>query len=731
MKKLIPFLLLALLMPQAALADTAHPEREVMWNEDPSNTRHERSSFTFDLNTDEQYVQFYFMYCDDYGNNDGSRDGVIEVINEGTNVSYRLGIFKCGGDGNETAFEQTNYYTNTRDYGYLEYVEKFKDGHHHFARYRYYPGAEIIRDLNSWKFHISYTWDIDYNGLKGNDGEGTKNLSWTFGRFKSSGQPVFSSDKTDNNYFENQLTLTRKPWRYIDWHLPAHTYNQFSAGSKTTMRIRTSSSMYGINNPQTFAETEISGAGSYGEKGATAANIFADYSLRKSMTINYFYEFERKDGNNYSTYVTPTGTIKLPGFPYPSNVQVRTSNMWDKQAQVSWTRNSDTNADKSGCWYVFRAPKSSPGSYTLLTTDGLSYETTSYTDVVPEAEQEYIYYVAYALPEWNLNQPEQDLYDKAYYTLTRSFRFSGMKATANSKSTTTIHIEFSHDKVPANHKCEIRLYHLNDNTLLHTWTWDENTIDEKTSETYDHNTGSPARDIHRYRLEATLLDGTVQSSEFSGSVSGGNTLKSLEASLGDYANVVRLTWQADIKNSNIQTYYEIARRDLSSNADFMPIGTLESTATLVSFEDTQATPGCYYEYRVTQKTREDALNENGEVDAATGQIEIQTGQLTTDGFSVATGYISGRVSFASGTGVPDVLINLEPDEQIINEGIDRIGKTAHGKEHVIGNNRLHNVELELSVLNAHCNRQIAGNCLIARLVKHLCDNRVYLARHDR
>ena len=123
MKKLIPFLLLALLMPQAALADTAHPEREVMWNEDPSNTRHERSSFTFDLNTDEQYVQFYFMYCDDYGNNDGSRDGVIEVINEGTNVSYRLGIFKCGGDGNETAFEQTNYYDNTRDYGYLVYVE--------------------------------------------------------------------------------------------------------------------------------------------------------------------------------------------------------------------------------------------------------------------------------------------------------------------------------------------------------------------------------------------------------------------------------------------------------------------------------------------------------------------------------------------------------------------------------------------------------------------------------
>ena len=678
MKRFLPFLLLALLMPQAALADTAHPEREVMWNEDPNNQRNERSTFTFDLIDEEQYVQFYFMYCDNKGNPDGSRDGIIEVVNLNTNETHQLGDFKCGGNKNETAFEKNIYNDKTQEYGYLEFVGTFESDKHYFARYRYYPGAEIIRDLNTWKFHITYTWDVDYNGLKGNDGEGTKDLNWSLGRFKSSGQPVFSNDKTDNNYFENQLTLTRKPWRYIDWHLPAHTYNQFSAGDKTTMRIRTSNLMYGISNPQTFAETEISGDGSYGDKGATAANIFADKSLRKSMTIYYFYEFERKNGDNYSTYVTPTGSIKLPGFPYPSNVQVRTSSMWDKQAQVSWTRNADTYADKSGCWYVFRAPKSSPYSYTLLTKDGLSYETTSYIDVVPEAEHEYVYYVAYALPEWNLNQPESDLYEKANYTLSRSFRFSGMKATANSKSTTTMHIEFSHDKVPANHKCEIRLYHLNDNTLLRTWTWDENTIDETTTCSFDHNTGSPARDVHRYRLEATLLDGTVQSSEFSGSVSGGNTLKSLEASLGDYANVVRLTWQADIKNSNIQTYYEISRRDLSSNADFMPIGTLESTATLVSFEDTQARPGCYYEYRVTQKTREDALNEDGEVDSDTGQIEMQTGQLTTEGFSIATGYISGRVSFASGTGVPDVLINLEPDEEQATPFYALAGKTSSG-----------------------------------------------------
>lgn len=663
MKKLLPFLLLALLVPQATLADTEHPEREVMWNEDPNNTRHERSSFTFDLNSDEQYVQFYFMFCDDYGNNDGLYDGVIEVINEGANITHQLGTFCSKGDGQEYDLTYDNSYSNTEKYGYLTFVEEFKDGHHHFARYRYYPGSEIVHNLNSWKFHITYYWDIDFNGKDDNeDGQGTKNISWTFARFKSSGQPVFSSDKTDNNYFEDQLQLTRKPWRYIDWYLPAHTYNKFSAGDETIMTIRTSDTKYGISNPQSFAETDISGNGNYDKKEGRCANIFAGYSMRKSMSINYFYEFERKDGSKYSTYVTPTGTIKLPGFPYPSNVQVRTSSMWDKTAQITWNRNSDTNADKSGRWYVYRARHSSPYSYTLLTPDGLPYDETTYTDVVPEVEYEYIYYVAYALPEWHLDRPEDDLHDKANYTLARNFLFSGMKATAHSKSTSTMHIEFSHDKVPANHKCEIRLYHLNDGMLLHTWTWDENTIDESTSKTFDHNTGSPARDVHRYRLEATLLDGTVQSSEFSGSVSGSNTMKSLEASLGDYANVVRLTWQADIKNSNIQTYYEISRRDLNSNTDFMPIGTMESTATLVSFEDSQAEPGSFYEYRVTQKTREDALNENGEVDSSVGQIEVQTGQLTTDGFSVATGYISGRVSFASGTGVPDVLINLEPDE---------------------------------------------------------------------
>ena len=350
MKKLLPILLLALLVPQAALADTEHPEKEVMWNEDPDNKRNERSTFTFDLNTNEQYVQFYFMFCDDYGNNDGLYDGVIEVINEGTNTTHQLGTFKSKSEGQEYNLTYENSTSDTEKYGYLTFVEEFQDGHHHFARYRYYPGSEIVHDLLSWKFHITYFWDIDYNGDKGNKGEGTKNLNWSLGRFKSSGQPVFSSDKTDNNYFESQLTLTRKPSRYVDWSLPKHTYNKFSAGDETVMTIRTSNTIYGISDPKSFIETDISGDGNYDKKDGRCANIFAGYSMRQSMTINYFYEFERKDGKKYSTYVTPTGTIKLPGFPYPTKVQVRTSSMWDKEAQLSWTRNSDTNADKSGKW---------------------------------------------------------------------------------------------------------------------------------------------------------------------------------------------------------------------------------------------------------------------------------------------------------------------------------------------------------------------------------------------
>ena len=76
-------------------------------------------------------------------------------------------------------------------------------------------------------------------------------------------------------------------------------------------------------------------------------------------------------------------------------------------------------------------------------------------------------------------------------------------------------------------------------------------------------------------------------------------------------------------------------------------------------------------------------------------------------------------------------VRLQIDEELVDEGVDRARDVVQRVEHIERHDRLHDVQLELTVLHGERHSEVACDNLIARLIEHLGDDGVDLARHDR
>jgi len=717
------FALALLALPQTVWADYETPEIIYVWNE--SSDEKVKTNWTLSLNN--PYVQFTYMFCERSGSPwDGTKNGRIILKNTTTNDTILLATYHSKGSGSakEAELEYSRRTSNYgEEHGWLEFVETYHGGSKHsnaeMARWRYYPGSEITKFPSEWELHIKYDWDIDCNGFNDTKeaGQGPRDITCKFDVFNSTLEPVLSNSRA-----KTALTLERvldsSGAKQLRGSMPELSYS--SIGNKRDMEVFVTSGNgygkgYGTNRIKYY---------DLGDTGTDAQTFTVSSSLVNGdlkLPLTLFYYLGIDDRSLYAAeYYAPVSKVEMPGFYYPTNLTVKTSDKWTRTAIVKWTGTSkDPKASKEGRWYVYRSQGTS-GEPELLTPNGLDFNVTEYTDVVPSLETEYTYTVCYAMPEWKMTKPVDDLKTTKTFNMKCDFRFSGKRARANTASSSTVHIEFTHDRVPSGSECRIKLYHDNDGQLLKTWEWDAGHAGNSVTETFEHNTGSAQRDEHRYHLEAELLGCTVRDNEsFSGTVAGTNTMTSLEASRGTYNNSVRLTWHASIRNANVKTYYYIERREMEGDAGFQNVATVESTATIGTWEDTQVEPGSFYEYRVTQKTREDALNEDGEVDTDAGQVELVSSQLTTDGFGLSSGVISGRITYGTGSAVENVVVNIEPDQDEVQQQFyalsgktteaDTLASVQSSKLQTIFDSRAYTLQMWVR-LNAD-----AGTCVLAKM----------------
>lgn len=165
-----------------------------------------------------------------------------------------------------------------------------------------------------------------------------------------------------------------------------------------------------------------------------------------------------------------------------------------------------------------------------------------------------------------------------------------------------------------------------------------------------------------YFLQLDLANNKVHcySDTVFGHVLDGTTVTSMSATKGTGGNDVIVKWRA--KQVGTQpTLFEVQRRFVGGG-EWLLIHEQEGTLANYSYTDNTTEPGRYYEYRVVAYAP-DCDNEAHVISNAMSDI----------GFAQASGVISGRVQFDTGTAVNDVRVTLSRESDPMS------GQSAHSR----------------------------------------------------
>ena len=333
----------------------------------------------------------------------------------------------------------------------------------------------------------------------------------------------------------------------------------------------------------------------------------------------------------------------IKGFYSPKNLSLAPSSQWDKSVYINWEI-TNSKKDKDGKWHVYRknGKYNNTEEYTLLA----KLDALSYTDESAELNynKEYTYKVAFVPSEWTQEggtmaiASDLSTYNKEPVKIKfENNLFSNFNITAGETEAT---LRWNVPGFPnSNYKIKInrRLSSLNDDAWETIHEIPVTNPKETDYEWTDKTLNSPC-DVYDYLLSVNTTDSVFTSSIESGKLTSTTTITEVKASYGDYADMVRIHWKVKQVGTAPSTF-EVYRRMLGDEtSQWTKIHTIVGTNDSYSYEDLSATPGEYYEYRVQSSITCDPGPSN-------------TTYKSTDGFAMATGSVSGRITYGTGMAV--------------------------------------------------------------------------------
>lgn len=359
--------------------------------------------------------------------------------------------------------------------------------------------------------------------------------------------------------------------------------------------------------------------------------------------------------NNYNTYTTSTKSMNVSASTKAKDISSLNWKKCEKQVIVNW--NVTTGVGTNGSWGIYRSVVASNGSYSNRTLLGtVWYNTRTYTDESVQYDKTYHYEVAY-LPNGTTNAGSYSSAQLANLsatkdqTTTRSYKFNEFKANLNSDKSKLV-LSWNIENETTKPKIYID-YRVGKNG---TWTQIGNGYDFAATNSITPNISYASCESYYFRMRITS-----QNMEFSQEATGDNaigtktTVTDLTASKGSYAGMVRLTWDAKVADKVTPVKYVVSRRIIGTDA-WGVINTVSGTATSYSYEDNTALPGEYYEYKV--ECYGNNCDENN--------ISVSSQQMRY-GFAQSTGTLTGRITYAGGTAVPDATVRLVPTSEDVSK----------------------------------------------------------------
>ena len=382
----------------------------------------------------------------------------------------------------------------------------------------------------------------------------------------------------------------------------------------------------------------------------TGMSNTTDYTLYTRQTLENDSISYGKSGKSGKVkfYRNEGKSDLIKGFYSPKNLSLAPSSQWDKSVYINWEI-SNSKKDNDGKWHVYRknGKYNNTEEYTLLA----KLDALSYTDESAELNynKEYTYKVAFVPSEWTQEggtmaiASDLSTYNKEPVKIKfENNLFSNFNITAGETEAT---LRWNVPGFPdSNYKIKInrRLSNLNDDAWETIHEIPVTNPKQTDYEWTDKTLNSPC-DIYDYLLSVNTADSVFTSSIESGKLTSTTTITEVKASYGDYADMVRIHWKVKQVGTAPSTF-EVYRRMLGdATSQWTKIHTTVGTSDSYSYEDLSATPGEYYEYRVQSSITCDPGPSN-------------TTYKSTDGFAMATGIVSGRITYGTGMGVKGVKV---------------------------------------------------------------------------
>ena len=339
--------------------------------------------------------------------------------------------------------------------------------------------------------------------------------------------------------------------------------------------------------------------------------------------------------------------VSVPGFVVPDSLTSH-PDQWTKSVTIKWAKNEANGRSKQGSWSVFRDGN--------LYASGLNYSTDSCQVSVPKYGTANKYKVVFVPKSSPSGTYISKLSSEISASVNIDWSISNFKGTLVGDD--AIKLTWNHPAIidaSSSKKYTLKLQRRDNSDADPKWE-DVANIDITSPDTeegsYTDNKDLRAKHSYSYRLSISLFETTISTkeSDFNPVTIGGSKITAFSASRGIYSNVVKLSWTVKQVGVDV-TEFVLYRRPLgSTNEDeWMKLDDMSGTATNYSYNDESVQAGNYNQYKIA------IVGTN----ASTGKQVIYDSRLT-DGFTFASGVVSGRVTYGTGAGVEGAKVTLKP-----------------------------------------------------------------------
>jgi len=364
------------------------------------------------------------------------------------------------------------------------------------------------------------------------------------------------------------------------------------------------------------------------------------------------------------TWTTSTRTVKqtktIESTHAFNNVPVSITSSFNQvsgNVVLSW--NQEKSIPKNSRLYVYRTELNSDGSYAGNREEAGYTTSKNFSDNVSRGMKwctNYRYEVVMMLDSWRQagyeiptdpSPLENCNYSEHFINTTPKLDFH---LSQDMDETEKIKMEWDYNNIPdSQNELTFRVHRLDKNGKLEQ---DYGSVKARRKDghaSFTDDKPSSNCEVYRYVVQLDLFDGAGQflSDTLTARITASTTITEMLVTKGNLSNGARVTWKVNQVGTDPSLF--VLKRRFVGTTEWLELYRISGSENEYTYLDTNTEPGRYYEYCV------DVYGTKCEDDDA----PLLSDSRIESGFGQSMGVITGRVSFDTGTAVPDARINLE------------------------------------------------------------------------